>query len=118
ADRGRIKLFFNATTKRLLKRVDFDASHPIDFVDDADAGRTLGIDPAVVRLLRERGVLSPPPAGAELELPARLVAHRLPQSTYRDFARARPGRVANGYTPDITAIDERVGAFHREGDRF
>ena len=116
--RGRIKLFFDATTKRLLKRVEFDASHPIDFVDDADAGRTLGIDPAVMPVLRERGMLSPPPVGAELELPARLVAHRLPQSTYRDFARARPASVANGYSPDITAIEERVGAFQLEGDRF
>lgn len=117
-DRGHIKVFFDATTKRLLKRVEFDASHPIDFVDDADAGRALGIDPAVIPVLRERGVLSPPPAGAELELPARLLAHRLPQSTYRDFARARPGRVTNGYSPENTAIEERVGAFQLEGGRF
>ena len=117
-DRGRIKLFFDATAKRLLKRVEFDTSHPIDFVDDADAGRTLGIDPAVIPVLRARGVLSPPPVGRELELPARLAAHRLPQSTYRDFARARPGAVANGYSPDNTEIEERVGAFHLEGDRF
>jgi len=116
--RGRIKLFFDATTKRLLKRVDFDASHPLDFVDDADAGRTLGIDPAVMPVLRERGVLSPPPVGAELELPAQLVAHRLPQSTYRDFARARPTRAADGYSQRDTQIEEHVGAYQRDGDRF
>jgi hypothetical protein len=117
-DQGSIKLFFDAGAKRLLKRIDFDTSHPLEFTDAAEAGRTLGIVPAAALMLRERGVLAVPPVGAEVELPAPLATYRLPQSSYREFARARPGRVADGYSPRHTEIEERVGAYQRDGDRY
>ena len=42
----------------------------------------------------------------------------LPQSTYEQFARARPERVRNGYTRNSTNIDERIGAIQVVGDRI
>jgi hypothetical protein len=44
-------------------------------------------------------------------LPAAIQRHPLPQSAYLTFARARPGRVKNGYDEVSTHIQERIGAF-------
>src|SRR5262249_30141629 len=41
----------------------------------------------------------------------------LPQSSYDEFARARPARVKDGYGREST-IDERVGAYQTIGDRI
>jgi hypothetical protein len=117
-DGGRIKLFFDAETKRLLKRIDFDPSRDIAFADDADASRRLGIALENVAMLRRRGVLSAPTTSGELALPAPFEAHPLPQSAFQEFARARPGRVADGYSQPYTRIEERVGAYQRDGDQF
>lgn len=42
----------------------------------------------------------------------------LPQSTYDDFAKARPGRVADGYAREGTIIDETIGPVQLEGDKL
>jgi hypothetical protein len=42
----------------------------------------------------------------------------LPQSTYDEFAKARPGRVRDGYRRPGTIIDERIGPSQIEGDRL
>ena len=42
----------------------------------------------------------------------------LPQSTYDEFAAARPQRVANGYVRNGTKIDERIGPWKLEGGQF
>jgi hypothetical protein len=44
--------------------------------------------------------------------------HPLPQSTYQEFARARPDRVADGYSKDAANIDESVGPYQEERDGF
>jgi hypothetical protein len=44
--------------------------------------------------------------------------HPLPQSTYDQFAAARPARVANGYGRDGTTIDENIGPRQVEGGRL
>ena len=115
-DQGRIKLFFDASAKRLLKRIDFDSAHDITFADDAEAARVLGVTSNVVLQLRQRGVLSAQPA--ERSLPAAFKRRPLPQSTYQKFAHARPGRVQDGYDRAGTTIKERIGAHQREGDRL
>jgi hypothetical protein len=40
----------------------------------------------------------------------------LPQSTPEEFARRRRERTRGGYTPDVTQIQEQVGAHHVVGD--
>jgi hypothetical protein len=42
----------------------------------------------------------------------------LPQSTYDDFARARPERVLNGYVREGTTIEETIGSVQPEGDKL
>ena len=44
--------------------------------------------------------------------------YELPKSTYEEFARARPGRVKNGYRPDVTACEEVIGPYQIVGNRF
>jgi hypothetical protein len=46
------------------------------------------------------------------------VTHPLPQSTYQEFARARPDRVRGGYAEGSTTLEERVGAYQLQDDRF
>lgn len=42
----------------------------------------------------------------------------LPQSTYDDFARARPERALNGYVREGTTIEETIGSVQPEGDKL
>jgi len=46
------------------------------------------------------------------------VQYALPQSTYDEFASARPGRVRDGYRRSGTTIDEHIGPWQIEGDRL
>ena len=45
-------------------------------------------------------------------------AYSLRQSTYDDFARARAGRVKDGYVRDGTTIEEKIGPAQSEGDKL
>ena len=47
-----------------------------------------------------------------------VIRHRLPQSTYDEFARVRPGRVRNGYRRQGTTVDEKIGPWQVEGERL
>ena len=115
-DQGSIKLFFDARTKRLLNRIDFKTSHDIIFADDAAAVRALGVTPDVLRRLRLRGVFSA--HDDDPSLPTPFVTYPLPQSTYQEFARARPDRVRGGYAEGSTTLEERIGAYQLQDDRF
>jgi hypothetical protein len=115
--RGDTKLFFDTASKRLVTRIDFDPSRPIDFEDDATASRALGVPPAAIATLRARRVLHGGPAEV-VEPPLAFETYPLPQSSYRAFARARPGRVRDGYGPTDTTIEERVGPYQQEGERL
>jgi hypothetical protein len=42
----------------------------------------------------------------------------LPQSTYDDFAKARPGRVADIYVREGTSIEENIGPVQLQGDKL
>ena len=45
--------------------------------------------------------------------------HKLPKSTYGEFARARPGRVRDGYRADVTSFeDELIAPYQIAEDRF
>ena len=44
--------------------------------------------------------------------------HELPKSTYEEFALARPGRVKDGYRPDVAAFEEVIGPYQIVGERF
>ena len=44
--------------------------------------------------------------------------YELPKSTYEKFALARPGRVKDGYRPDVAAFEEVIGPYQIVGERF
>ena len=44
--------------------------------------------------------------------------HVLPKSSPDEFARARPGRVKDGYRPDVAAFEEVIGPYQIVGERF
>ena len=57
--------------------------------------------------------------GAPVESTSRgAIGYAAPQSTYDEFASARPGRVRDGYGRAGTTIDEHIGPWQIEGDRL
>jgi hypothetical protein len=119
-----IKLFFDVRSKRLLMRRDYppttgatrvvraddqlcvtmrtrDASAELACVHDGMLiSRAVTVDPAAIETTRPPSTVPP-----------------LPQSTYEEFARARPDRVRNGYTRHVMKIEETFGAWQTVGNR-
>ena len=113
---GSVKLFFDTGSKRLLKQIDFELNQDLSFTNDAEAQSVLGVSADGLASLRAHQVFAARPDDvADRALPVPFVAHPLPQSTYREFARARPKRVTDGYSEDATTIGESVGPY-QEGD--
>jgi hypothetical protein len=126
-----IKLFFDAGSKQLTRRIDFapvngarilradDRLCAALTVDRGDirTGETPAREVCVERDAPvDRGpmILKPeePGAAQPSDLPP------VPQSSYDDFAKARPERVKDGYRPALTTIEERVTAWQRVGSRI
>jgi hypothetical protein len=117
-DQGSVKLFFDTRSKRLDKQIDFATVQDLSFANDAQAQAVLGVSADGLVSLRARRVfVARPDHAADRVLPLR-VAARPPQSTYLQFARARPKRVENGYLEDSTKIDEAVGPYQEGADGF
>ncbi len=83
-----MKLFFDSGSKRVVKRIEFKETS-FSQVPTAETLRILGITAEFL------GELNSTPAVESL-LPEGLLPG-FPQSTYDEFARARPGRVRDGY---------------------
>ena len=105
-----------SSSQRQSAKFQIASTRPIEFADDVEAARVLGVPPDGFRHLRARNIFSNRPS--ELALPAAIQRHPLPQSTYATFARARPGRVKNGYDGASTHIQERIGAFQLTSSQY
>jgi hypothetical protein len=121
-----IKLFFDVRSKRLLRRRDYPpttgATQVVRSDDQLCATMRTGETTALLAcvqdgsLIRSQTVTSDAP---DVETtPRRGRLPRLPQSTYDEFAQARPDRVRNGYTRSETRIEETVGAWQAIGNRI
>jgi hypothetical protein len=122
-----IKLFFDPSSKRELKRASFDPSTELRFGDEVEAQRILKVSLEGLKLLQEHRVFAGtyeatahlPAARYDLALPERLRNHPLPQTPFREFARLRPTHVPRGTNPERNiTIRERVGAYQMVGDRI
>jgi len=113
---GCFKLFIDPVARRLVKRVDFDPGQAVVFANDTEAQRLLGVSKRDLDVLRHRNFFRPASADAR-KPPAAFATHPLPQSTYQEFARARPARVRDGYDKD-SKLEERVGAWQAEAGGF
>lgn len=60
----------------------------------------------------------PQPAESEKPFADHIRSHPLPQSTYDQFAAARPLRVKDGYTREAVTIEEKIGPTKLEGDKL
>jgi len=116
SESGCVKLFIDPVARRLVKRVGFDRWQDVAFANDTEAQRLLGVSKRDLDVLRHGNVLRPTPADAR-KPPAAFAMYPLPQSTYQEFARARPARVRDGYDKD-SKLEERIGAWQAEKGGF
>lgn len=110
-----IKFFLDPNTKQLIKQVQFSGSSLDAFSDDAVA-TALDVPQDFVRRLKGRD----PKGGDEpsdTTLRKALLDHPMPTSTYKDFARARPERVENGYD-STSGIGETTGPVQVDSSRI
>jgi hypothetical protein len=111
---GSFKIFFDTRSKRLLNKIEFKPLEAMKSVSNEEA-RRVGIDTALFEQIRDFDSNVGP---YRMELPYSLRNRPLPQSTYSDFARARPKRVRDGYVEKVTMIDEQIGAYHAVGEHL
>jgi len=110
-----LKLFFDLATKRILQRIEYTDT-ALSQISNPEAQRILGVPSEFINLLK-----APFESMSPFEprtLPPELLAAPLPQSTYADFARARPARVRDGYIKDGTNIEEVIGPYQIVGDKI
>jgi len=127
-----LKFFLDLTSRKVLKTVPFDnpaasvvslqlagnrvcanvKTRKTAFASCGDeAGQT------IVAQLGPPGNLPDPGSHPLSDSYRSPISEPLPQSTYDEFARARPQRVRDGYTRD-SKIDERVGVYQAVGERI
>jgi hypothetical protein len=105
---GFVKYYFEASAKRVVKRIEFKDTS-FGQIADVEVQRVLGVSREFARELKAEFM-------PELA-PDDLIDADLPQSTYAEFARARPRRVQDGYGPD-SEIQERIEGFQAAGGRI
>jgi hypothetical protein len=113
----RMKLFLDPKTKKMIKSVPFSQEEGLDVFDDTTAARMLSVPVELIRGLKEREARPKPDQPWDEVLPKVLRDHPLKQPTYSEFARARPGRVEDGYDSAGTGIGEYPGPVQVVGDR-
>src|SRR5207244_2539293 len=89
--------------------IDYPADTGLSNIPDQEVQQALGVDLATVKQLKDKPELRD--YRDDQSLPAELRSVRLPQSTYAEYARLRPGKVRNGYTKDQANIDEYIGPY-------
>jgi hypothetical protein len=110
------KLFINPQTYHVIKQIDYPPDVGLAAVNDNEVAATLDLTLEVVKELEKdpEQRITPDTSG----LPQPLRNHPMPQSTYAEFARARPDRVKDGYTEEGTTIEESPGPLQIVGSRI
>jgi hypothetical protein len=114
----RVKVFFDSRSKKILKRVNYSAHIGIDSISPATVSETLAIPPAFVQELTRHSPSVRPGSEGDSLLPPEVRGHRMPSSSYDDFAAARPKRVEDGYHREGTGVGEAFGPYQRVGSRI
>jgi hypothetical protein len=103
-----IKVFFDLASKKELKRMEF-TNTDLSQIPDSEVQRIIGVPPDFLKELK--------PPFEPAPLPRELLVASLPQSTYSEFARARPARVRDGYAPGST-IEEKIERYQVVGNKI
>lgn len=98
-----------ASDGRRKVAIGFKPEHDLEF-------RVLSAADSLRWLKQER--VKPESAEIDKSFADRIQSHPLPQSTYDQFAAARPQRVKNGYTREGVTIDEKIGPSKLENDKL
>lgn len=114
----RVKVFFDPESKKVLKRLDYSTHVGLDQVSVSKVAETLAIPESFVRELLAPSARAYPDPGIDSLLPPEVRGHPMPQSSYDDFARARPERVEDGYDREATGVGEQLGPHQRVGSRI
>jgi hypothetical protein len=109
---GCLKLFVDVDAHRVTKAIDFTRNHSLEFANATTARQTVGVSDAEWQTLESRGVISLT-YDTTATPPAVFWAHPMPNSSYQDFAKARPRRVRDGYREGDTKIDESPAAWQK-----
>jgi hypothetical protein len=109
------KLFLHPQSKSVVKQIDYAPDIGLRAVGDTEVARLLDVPPEVVEQLKKTPWEAKPDS---THIPAELRKHPMPQSTYDEFAQARPGRVANGYGRGNTVLEEEPGPYQIAGSRI
>lgn len=115
ASMASLKLFLHPQSKSVVKQIEYGPHIGLGAIDDGEVGRLLDVSPEIVEQLQKKPWEEKPDS---THLPAELRKHPMPQSTYEQFARARPRRVANGYGPEDTVLEEQPGPYQIAGSRI
>jgi hypothetical protein len=112
-----IKFFIDRHKRTVVKRIEYTPDIGLAAVDDREVAAVLDVPPAIVKRLGEKRSETHGFADTS-SVPKKLRDHPMPQSTYTDFARARPKRVEDGYGPEDTIIEEAPGPYQIVGPRI
>lgn len=118
-DSHSVKLFFDTRSKRLLNRFDFETPRDVTFANEEEARRILKVSAAGLTTLREGRVFAAKYDRVAV-LPEPFSTFPLPQSTYREFVRARPNlaRYGGSSEKDWGLGQEGVGGYQVEDGRL
>ena len=111
---ARLKLFLDPRQKFVAKRIDYPPDIGLRAVDEREVTRVLEVDTEVVQRLKRTPVADY--SGDQSGLPRELREHPMPQSTYAEFARARPKKVREG--PEYRELEEQPVACQVVGSRI
>ena len=110
-----LKLFLHPQGKWTLKYIYYAPDIGLRAVDDREVAQLLDLAPEVIEQFKEKPWEEKPDSS---HIPMELRKHPMPPSTYDEFARARPKRVANGYTRESTVLEEQPGPYQIAGSRI
>jgi hypothetical protein len=109
------KLFLHPQSKAVVKQIDYGPGIGLTAVDDTEVARLLDVSSEIVEQLKKKPW---PEIPDSTHMPAEFRRHPMPQSTYDEFAQARPVRVTNGYRRDDTVLEEEPGPYQIAGSRI
>jgi hypothetical protein len=110
-----LKFFLHPETKALRKTIEYPPDLGLPAVDASEIASLLGVPAHVVERLKKKPW---DPAADSSHVPKELREHPMPPSSYDEFARARPRRVADGYVRDGTILEEKPGPYQIVGSRI
>jgi hypothetical protein len=108
-----IKLFFNVSSKQVVRRVDFKPQEAMSAVSEQEGAR-VAVPREVFEKIRQVQSYEPPDSPL---ISGQFLNQPLPQPTFAEFSHARPQRVLDGYDA-ATVFHEWIGPYQKVGEQI